>query len=94
MPALTTRLGTARAPATTFHACLTNDDNNNYKTVSDFFVEDGSYLRCKLLQLGYTLPKSITKIFVARFSVSAQNLFTITNYTTAWTLSVPQWAAS
>jgi TonB-linked SusC/RagA family outer membrane protein len=58
----------------------TNDDNNNYKTVSDFFVEDGSYFRCKLLQLGYTLPKSITKIFVARFSVSAQNLFTITNY--------------
>jgi TonB-linked SusC/RagA family outer membrane protein len=57
-----------------------NDDNNNYKTVSDFFVEDGSYMRCKLLQLGYTLPKSITKIFVARFSVSAQNLFTITNY--------------
>lgn len=27
-----------------------NDSNMNYKRVSDFFVEDGSYFRCKLLQ--------------------------------------------
>lgn len=57
-----------------------SDKNNNYKTVSSFFVEDGSYFRCKLLQLGYTLPKNITKHVGVRFSVSAQNLFTITNY--------------
>jgi len=57
-----------------------DDDNNNYKTVSSFFVEDGSYFRCKLLQLGYTLPKNLTHFFTARVSVSAQNLFTITGY--------------
>ncbi len=48
--------------------------------ISDRFVEDGSYLRCKNSPLGYTLPlvKGIHKI---RVYVSANNLFTVTNYT-------------
>ncbi len=58
-----------------------NDLNQNYTRVSDFFVEDGSYFRCKLLTLGYTLPKSFMKDYNLRFYVSAQNLFTITKYT-------------
>lgn len=57
-----------------------NDANQNYSRVSDFFVEDGSYFRCKLLTLGYTLPKSIMKDYKLRFYVSAQNVFTITKY--------------
>lgn len=57
-----------------------NDANNNYKRVSSFFVEDGSYFRCKLLQIGYTLPRSFSKYVGARVSLSAQNLFTITKY--------------
>lgn len=57
-----------------------NDTNMNYRRVSTLFVEDGSYFRCKLLQVGYTLPKTITRDTSVRFSVSAQNLFTITNY--------------
>jgi TonB-linked SusC/RagA family outer membrane protein len=59
------------------------DVNNNYR-VSDLYIEDGSYLRLKNIQLGYTLPKSIlTKIktSVWRFYVSAENLLTITKYT-------------
>ena len=32
--------------------------NQNYTRVSSFFVEDGSYMRCKLLQVGYTIPRS------------------------------------
>lgn len=50
---------------------------------SDRFIEDGSYLRLKNLQLGYTLPQNITrKFFVERLRVyvSAQNLCTITKY--------------
>ncbi|MDE6801820.1 MAG: TonB-dependent receptor [Muribaculaceae bacterium] len=58
-----------------------NDLNQNYSRVSSFFVEDGSYFRCKLLTLGYTLPKSFMKEYNLRFYVSAQNLFTITDYT-------------
>lgn len=57
-----------------------NDTNMNYRTVSSFFVEDGSYFRCQLLQLGYTFPKSTFKYATLRVSASAQNLFTITNY--------------
>lgn len=35
-----------------------NDSNLNYSRKSDWFVEDGSFFRCKLLQIGYTFPKS------------------------------------
>ncbi|WP_303005126.1 SusC/RagA family TonB-linked outer membrane protein [Bacteroides congonensis] len=57
-----------------------NDSNMNWKRPSSFFVEDGSYLRCKMLQIGYTLPKRWTKDIVLRLSFSAQNPFTITGY--------------
>jgi len=52
--------------------------------VSDLYVEDGSYLRLKVLQLGYTLPAMLTKkalISNLRFYVQGENLFTITKYT-------------
>lgn len=48
-----------------------------------YFIEDGSFLRCNDITIGYTLPKSITKkvgISKARFYVSASNLFVITGY--------------
>ena len=57
-----------------------SDLNQNYTRVSSFYVEDGSYMRCKLLQVGYTLPKKVTRGMELRFSLSAQNLFTITDY--------------
>jgi len=57
-----------------------NDANMNYKRPSTFFVENGSYFRCKLLQIGYTLPKNLMRKVTLRFSFSAQNLFTITKY--------------
>jgi TonB-linked SusC/RagA family outer membrane protein len=58
-----------------------NDANGNHNKPSTFFVEDGSYLRCKLIQIGYTLPQSVLGSKVqARVSLSAQNLFTITGY--------------
>ncbi len=57
------------------------DLNLNYSRVSSFYVEDGSYMRCKLLQLGYTLPKRMIGGAELRISFSAQNPFTITGYT-------------
>lgn len=50
---------------------------------SSFFIEDGSYLRMKDLQIGYNLPSSILKkvgIERLRLYIQATNLFTITNY--------------
>lgn len=58
-----------------------NDSNMNYTRISDFYVEDGSYFRCKLLQIGYTFPKKwFADKLTARLSFSVQNLFTITGY--------------
>lgn len=57
-----------------------NDTNQNYTRVSSFYVEDGSYFRCKLLQVGYTIPKKYIWGVDMRVSFSAQNLFTITGY--------------
>ena len=50
---------------------------------SDFFVEDGSYLRLKNIVLGYTLPTILAeKIFVSRLRayVNIENAFIIDNY--------------
>ena len=57
-------------------------DPNGNSRESTRFLEDGSYMRVKLLQLGYTLPKSILgdKIDKVRFYVSGQDLFTFTSY--------------
>lgn len=58
-------------------------NSNNYAT-SSRFIENGSYLRLKNLQLGYTLPTNVTSkvgIYRLRFYVSASNLFTVTKYT-------------
>lgn len=60
-----------------------NDPNLNSQT-SSRFLEDGSYFRMKTLQLGYTLKDDFAKklrISSFRTYVSADNIFTITNYT-------------
>ncbi len=62
-----------------------SDVNNNYR-VSDLYIENGSYLRLKNIQVGYTLPKSFLekiKCGAWRFYVSAENLLTFTGYTGA-----------
>ena len=56
------------------------DLNQNYNRVSSFYVEDGSYFRCKMMQIGYTLPAKLTRGTKLRLYISAQNLFTITKY--------------
>ncbi len=51
--------------------------------ISDAIVEDGSFLRLKSLQLGYSLPrKALNRLRLdrCRFYVSAQNLYTWTSY--------------
>ena len=50
---------------------------------SDFYVEDGSYLRLKNLQLGYSFqPEFVHRIRLRTFRIfiSLQNLLTITSY--------------
>ena len=63
-------------------AKVTNDGGHN-SLPSDFYLEDGSYLRLKNVQFGYTLPAKMSKkVFMQRLRiyVSVQNAFTLTNY--------------
>lgn len=57
--------------------------NHVNNSVSTRFIEDGSYLRLQNVTLGYSLPTDIIskmKLSKLRIYASAQNLFTITNY--------------
>ena len=51
--------------------------------LTDYYVEDASFLRLSTLTLGYTLPQTLTKrvgINSLRFYVTAYNVFCLTNY--------------
>ena len=60
------------------------DVTDNFSLVpSSYYVENGSYLRCRSLQIGYKVPSNVLekfKISSVRFYAQAQNLFTITKY--------------
>ena len=60
-----------------------SDPNGNFSNTSDWFIEDGSYLRIKNITLGYTLPQSgIKKVGInsIRVYVTGNNLLTFTKY--------------
>ncbi|SHG70693.1 TonB-linked outer membrane protein, SusC/RagA family, partial [Fodinibius roseus] len=67
--------------STTTPRLNTNDPNDNFRA-SSYLVEDGSYLRLKNLQVGYTIPSGfiLNQINKLRIYLSAQNLLTLTNY--------------
>lgn len=63
---------------------ITSDPNGNFSKMSNFYLEDGDYVRLKTVQIGYTLPSSaISKIGAQklRLYVTGENLATLTNYT-------------
>lgn len=62
---------------------LTNANPNGNWASSDLYIKDGSYLRLKNLQLGYTLPATISQrvsISKLRLYVAGENLLTFTGY--------------
>lgn len=62
---------------------LTNANPNGNWASSDLYIKDGSYLRLKNLQLGYTLPATISQrvsISKLRLYVAGENLLTLTGY--------------
>lgn len=59
------------------------DANGNFNA-SDFYIENGSYLRIRNVTLGYSLPKALVdkfKVGAVRVYATTNNLFTITKYT-------------
>lgn len=62
---------------------LVSSDPNNNQRPSDFYVEDGTFLRLRNLQIGYTLPQKLAEkaqLRDVRVYLSANNIFTLTNY--------------
>jgi TonB-linked SusC/RagA family outer membrane protein len=57
------------------------DVNDTYShAISSFYVEDGSYVRLRNVQLGYNVPLTSRWISATRIYLQAENLFTITGY--------------
>lgn len=58
---------------------LTINDNNNEGRTSTYFLESGSYLKLRNIQLSYDLKKALKKLKISRATVyiQASNLFTV-----------------
>lgn len=68
--------------STNEHPRLTTGPTNN-NLFSDYYVEDGSFVRLRNLQFGYTLPSTLLRkihIESLRVYVAANNLITLTRY--------------
>lgn len=77
-----TRLLDAWSPTNTDSKipAISFSDLNNEKRFSSYYIESGSYLKLRNLQLGYTLPSTLTKKIQfdkVRFYASGQNLLTL-----------------
>lgn len=81
----TARLLTAWDPITNPSSnipAMTTNNKNDEGRLSTYFIEDGSYLKFRNVQLGYNLPQTLLKnirMGNLRFYLSAQNLFTISS---------------
>ncbi|THU40132.1 TonB-dependent receptor [Niastella caeni] len=63
---------------------LRNDNTNENGRFSNLYLEDASFIRCKNITVGYTLPKNIlakAHIHSLRLYANVSNAFVITKYT-------------
>lgn len=63
---------------------LRNDNTNENLRFTNLFLEDASFIRCKNITIGYTLPQNmLTKVHLhsLRLYANVSNAFTITKYT-------------
>jgi TonB-linked SusC/RagA family outer membrane protein len=62
---------------------LRNDNTNENLRPSDLFIEDGSFVRCKNITLGYRFPERLLSkahVHALRVYATVSNAFIITNY--------------
>ena len=72
---------TPQNPTSDIPTGRTNSEHDNWRGRTDYFLEDGTFLRVRNLSLGYTLPKNlINGVEKMRWYVTAQNPFTFTEY--------------
>lgn len=74
-------------PDATYPRLTVGAESTNNAAKSDFWIQDATYLRLKNVQLGYTLPQSITKKFFVsnlRVYASIQNALTFSKMKGGW----------
>lgn len=61
---------------------LTSGSHTNYQYISDIYIENGDYVKLQNITLGYDLKLALPQMpfAQARIYVTAQNLYTFTNY--------------
>ena len=67
-----------------FTRFFSTDPNENYATVYNLLLENGSFVRVKNIQLGYSLPAGLiskARLTRLRLFAAVDNAFTITKYT-------------
>lgn len=76
--------GTLQNPGTKVPRIVGTDVNGNANRLTNLYVEDGSYIRIKNVQLGYNIPATLIRqqrvVKAIRLSVGVQNLATFTKY--------------
>ena len=80
-------LNTDEQNAKAIYPRLTYSNAGSNYTMSDYWLFNGRYFRCKNLTLGYTLPETLTrKVYITnlRFYVSANDVFCISKYPKGW----------
>ena len=80
---ITDNAWTLENPYNSKYPILRNNSNGKNNIASDAFVHNAAYLRCKNIQLGYTVPRNITKkVYISNLKIyaSIDNLFTITKF--------------
>lgn len=80
---ITDNAWTPENPYDSKYPILRNNANGKNNVASNAFVHDAAYFRCKNMQIGYTLPRSISRKFAVdrlKVYVSVDNLFTITSF--------------
>lgn len=80
---ITDNAWTPENPYNSKYPVLRNNANGKNNIASDAFVHNAAYFRCKNIQLGYTIPRKITKKFFVenlKIYTSIDNLFTITKF--------------
>lgn len=62
---------------------MTNVMTNNEQRMSTYYIEDGSYLKLRNIELGYTFPAKVTNKMMMknlRVYASARNVFTLKKF--------------
>ena len=73
---------TASNPSNTYARAVIEDTNRNGR-ISDYFIEDGSFLRLRNIKVAYNLSRELVEKFGASgatFFISGQNVLTFTKY--------------